>query len=175
MLIPFILLLSALFILLSLRQILTVKLVIRDELYLILDFLFINLTLYPFRNTASPFMKNKRKRDKKQSIGKRFNKGKKRLLILNEIISRSDVSISALDVSISDERPDAKVLKSQGVSALISPIIAALQRSSRTFQYNGPDFNSTALKFGLNIDLKTSLLDIVSSLFSYKTKQRKTY
>lgn len=174
MLTPFILLLSSLFILLSLKQILTVSIVLRDELYLSFDFLFINLTIYPFKSTARAFRKNKAKRDKKPSIGKRFSKGKKQLLILNEIIRRSDVSVSTIELSVKDERPNARVLKRQGVFAVLSALIGAIENSSRSFSYNGVNFNESDANFDVNINFKTSLLDIVTSLFSYKLKERNT-
>ena len=176
MLAAFALLLSSLLILITLGQILTVNLVIRDELYIRLDFLFINLLIYPFKNSRSAFEKRKAKRDKKLNIGKKFNKGKKQLLLLREILKRSDVDVIDISLPKSESSPAEYVIKSQSFAAFVSVLVAALKFGSRSFKCTHFDFfDGGNSSINVDISFKMSLLDVAASLLSSKFKQRKVY
>ncbi len=173
MFIAFILLLSLLFVLITLRQALTVSIVIKDELYISFDFLFIKFILLPFKNSHSAFSKNQARRDKNATIGKKFNKGKRQLILINEIIKRSDVDIVELNLPITKSTPAEYVLKSEAFGAFLAALIALLKSHSRSFNCSDSDFfEENGTKSSVDVRFKISLFDIVLSLISYKSKQR---
>ena len=174
MLLAFIVLLSALFLLLTLGQILTVNISIKDEVSISCDFLFLKLYLFPFRKTASLFQKNKEKRDKKESFSKKFNKGKVRFILLQEILKRSEIDIVDIGFQLPYTEQSDYLLKRERYSSLISAVLAALKSSSRSFVCRDFDFfKDYGDGIFLNVFLKMSVFDIIASLLYCNFKQRK--
>jgi hypothetical protein len=132
--------------------------------------------LFPFKNSRSAFQKKKAKRDKKSNISKKFNKGKRRVGLAYEILKRSDVSISELSLPLSEDTPSEYIIKSHSFLAVISAVIASLESNARTFVCKDKSFFAEGEdSLSVDVSFKTSLYDIVASLFGYKIKQRKTY
>jgi hypothetical protein len=176
MLLAFIILLSSSLVLLTLGQILTVNLVIKDEAYISCDFLFLKLFLYPFKKSEMLFQKRREKRDKKLDIGKKFNKGKGHILLISEIIKRSDVDLGALTLPINEDDPAVYVLKSPKFYAFISSLLVVLKSNARSFICRNPDFvNKDGQSVSLDIAFKMSLFDLARSLLSYKFRKRKMF
>ena len=134
MLFTFFALLFILFIIITLKQILTFSIVIKDEAYLALDFLFFTYYIFPFHSSSdSKSLKTKNKWDKNRAFGKKFIKGKNRLLLLKELLKRSKIELLNFGFKNTEENID---------------------------------------KISLNLKIKASVFDLISSLFAYKLKGR---
>lgn len=174
----FIFLLSTSLILLTLIQDFKMNLIFRDELCLTFDFLFLKFSLYPFKNSRSPYEKPTFRGKKLGSITKKIRKSQKRARYLRSLLENTDIKIISVNIPIDKDTPYEYVMKRQALSNFISFLISLLSENARSFKTCDSDFfkaegNSLA---DINISFTTTPLDalcaFIKELFLGKRKIR---
>ena len=174
----FVFLLSSSLILLTLIQNLKVNLIYKNTLTVTFDFLFVKFSLYPFKNSRSPYDKPSFRAKKLGSIPKRIKKSQKRIRYFRSLLKYTDVNITSVNIPIDKDTPYEYVMKRQALSNFLSFFISLLSENARSFKTSDSDFfeESGNNEADINISFTTTPLDalraLIKELFLGKRKIR---
>ncbi len=156
----------------------TVRFIYRDELIIRIDFLLVQLILYPSRN-------RKRQRKRKNlltEIRRGFSKASATKKALEYLFSRSHVTVRELDIRRKDDDPARLALASQRAYTVITIIIAYLSLKTEALVASNPpqilSESENEPRLTLDVSLASTLLRIISSFvifisnaYRYKRKR----